>query len=182
MEDYAYILDHMPHGRPDSKRFHPSPVTLGIGDREFKILELIPKEDAVIQIGDRVYIGKDLEIRDRIQHVKRRIGYKDLTGAAQSELTYILEQIVKDQEERFIEFINNAHWISTRFHMLEILPGLGKKTLVQLLEERKKGPFKDFADLVGRVPAVRHPEKLIAKRIHQELQDTHQKYKLFVAH
>ena len=102
MEDYAYILDHMPHGRPDSKRFHPSPVALGIGEHEFKLLELIPREGAVIQIGDRVYIGKDLALRDRVQHVKRRIGFEDLTGAAQSELGYILEQIVKDQEARFV--------------------------------------------------------------------------------
>ncbi len=182
MEDYAYVLDHMPHGRPDSKRFHPSPVALAIGELEFKLLELIPKEGAVIQIGDRVYIGKDLELRDRIQHVKRRVGFQDLTGAAQSELTYIVEQMIRDQEPRFVEFLNTTHWISTRFHMLEILPGLGKKTLVAFLEEQKKGPFKSFEDVTQRVPAFRHPEKLIAKRIEQELQDAHQKYKLFVAH
>ena len=69
-----------------------------------------------------------------------------------------------------------------RFHMLEVVPGLGKKTLVAFLEERKKGPFKGFEDVAARVPALRHPAKLLAKRIEQELQDSHQKYKLFVAH
>ncbi len=182
MEDYAYVLDFLPHGRPDAKRYQSSPIAYGIGDREFKLLELIPKDDAMIQIGDRVYIGKDLELRDRILHVKRRIGFKDLTGAAQSELAFILEQVINDEEPRFIEFINNAHWISTRYHMLEILPGLGKKTLKQILEERKREKFKDFEDLIERVPSVRHPQHLIAKRIEQELSDAHQKYRLFVAH
>lgn len=145
------------------------------------MLELIPKEGAIIQIGDKVYIGKDLSKRMKILHVKRRVNYRELTGAGQSELTYILEEIVREKEKRFVHFFNNAHPISTRFHMLELLPGLGKKTLLQILEERKRGPFKSFEDIRRRVPTLRHPDRLIAKRIELELSDPHQKYKLFVA-
>ncbi len=181
MEDYAYILDYMPQGRADGKSFKRTPLAYAIGDNEFKLLELIPKDDAIIQIGDKVYIGKDVDRRDRILHVKRRIGHKDLTGAAQSELLYILEEIVMDNETRFLEFYNKAHPISTRFHMLELLPGMGKKTLKSFLDELKKGKFQSFADISERVEGFRHPEKLIVKRIELELEDADQKYRLFVA-
>ena len=70
--------------------------------------------------------------------------------------------------------------ISTRYHTLELLPGLGKKTLVAVLQEREKKPFGSFKDLEERVSALHQPEKLIVKRIEQEMADPAQKYKLFV--
>jgi putative nucleotide binding protein len=88
---------------------------------------------------------------------------------------------VKEKEPRFIDFFNKAQAITTRFHMLELLPGLGKKTMWAILEERKKGPFKDFTEFEQRVVSVHHPEKLIAKRIEMEISDPAQKYRLFVA-
>jgi len=135
----------------------------------------------VIVIGDRVYIGKDPALRDKIVHVKRRVGYEELTAAAQAELPFVLQDIAKQQEARFIKFFNEAQAITTRFHMLELIPGLGKKTMWAILEERKKGPFTSYEDLTKRVPALKHPEKLIAKRIEDELSDPSQKYHIFVS-
>lgn len=181
MEDYARILDYLPQGLPDQPRHRREPLTLGLGEVEFKLFELIPRPDASLVMGDRVYIGKDLESRDKIQHVKRRIAYEELTATGQAELPYIIQEIVSGDEARFIRFYNEAQAITTRFHMLELLPGLGKKTMWAILEERKKGPFESFADLSKRVPAVHHPDKLIAKRIEVELSDPSQKYHIFVA-
>src|SRR5207237_9400470 len=65
--------------------------------------------------------------------------------------------------------------------MLELLPGLGKKTMWAILEERKKGVFKSFQDLDQRVPSIHHPEKLVAKRIEMEISDPNQKNRLVVA-
>lgn len=131
--------------------------------------------------GDRAYIGKDLESRDQIQHVKRRIGYEDLTVAAQNELPFVIQELVEEQEERFLRFYNEAEAITTRFHMLELIPGLGKKTMWAILEERKQGPFESFEDLAERVANLHHPAKLLAKRIEMELSDPAQKYHIFVA-
>jgi putative nucleotide binding protein len=50
-----------------------------------------------------------------------------------------------------------------------------------ILEERKKGPFTGYDDLTKRVPALKHPMKLIAKRIEDELADPSQKYHIFVS-
>lgn len=181
MEDYALILDYLPQGIPTDKSFRREPLAYAIGEVEFKLFELVPKVEAVIVIGDRVYIGKDPSLRDKIIHVKRRVGYEELTAAAQAELPFVLQDIVKQHQERFIKFFNEAQAITTRFHMLELIPGLGKKTMWAIIEERKKGVFTDYEDLVKRVPALKHPDKLVAKRIEDELSDPSQKYRIFVS-
>jgi putative nucleotide binding protein len=113
--------------------------------------------------------------------VKRRVSYEELTSAAHSEMPFVIAEIAKQNEARYVKFFNEAQAITTRFHMLELLPGLGKKTMWAIIEERKKGPFKDFADIAKRVPSFKHPEKVIAKRIEMELADPTQKYHIFVA-
>jgi len=181
LEDYARILDHLPQGHPDRSKYQREPLAYALGEDEFKLFELTPKETAGIATGDRVYIGKDVDRRDVILHVKRRLGYDELTTAAQNELPFVVGQILKDKEEKFIRLFNEAQAITTRFHMLELLPGLGKKTMWAILEERKKGPFKSFDDLAKRVTTIRHPDKLIAKRIEMEIANPGEKYHLFVA-
>ena len=43
MEDYAYVLDVLPEGRPDSKRrFRREPLVYGLGIEEFKIFLGVP--------------------------------------------------------------------------------------------------------------------------------------------
>jgi len=181
VEDYARILDHLPQGHPDRARFQREPLAYALGEDEFKLFELVPKEGATLLAGDRAYIGKDAVQRAQIQHVKRRVGFEELTTAAQNELPLLIAEVVREKEERFVRFFNEAQAITTRFHMLELLPGLGKKTMWAILEERKKGPFKSFDDLAKRVAMVHHPEKLVARRIEMEVADPTQKYHLFAA-
>jgi len=181
VEDYARILDYLPQGLPDEKMFHREPVAYALGEDQFKLFELVPKQGVNLATGDRVYIGKDLDLRQEILHVKKRIGFNELTNAAQSELPYVVLQIIKAHESRFVQFFNESQAITTRFHMLELLPGLGKKTMWSIIEERKKGPFKDFVDISKRVPLAHQIEKLVAKRIEEELANPDEKYRLFVA-
>src|SRR5438128_1380780 len=181
MEDYARILDFLPQGHPDQSKFHREPLAYALGVDEFKLFELVPKEGVSLSVGQRVYIGKEVDMRAEVLHVKRRVGYEELTTAAQKELPFVIAETVKEKEDKFVDFFNRAQAITTRFHMLELLPGLGKKTMWAILEEHKKGPFKSFQDLDQRVPSVHHPEKLIAKRIEMEISDPTQKYRLFVA-
>ncbi|MFA5895736.1 MAG: DUF655 domain-containing protein [Thermoplasmata archaeon] len=181
MEDYARILDHLPQGHPDQSKYHREPLAYALGEDEFKLFELVPKDGVDLVISQKVYIGKDIEQRKEILHVKRRVGFEELTTAARKELPFVVQEVVKGKEEKFIGFFNRAQAITTRFHMLELLPGLGKKTMWAILEERKKGPFKSFADFEQRVSSVHHPEKLVAKRIEMEISDPTQKYRLFVA-
>lgn len=179
MEDFVLILDYLPSGRPDAPRGRGEPTAFGLGEAQFSLLELIPKMGVGLTVGERVYIGKDVEKRDKIAKVKGRVEYPQLSAGAHGELPYVLLELVKAQEARFVKFFNEAPPISTRYHSLELLPGLGKKTMMGVVEERRKGEFQSFDDLKQRVGAIHAPDKLIAHRIELELSDLHQKYHLF---
>ena len=178
MEDYAYILDYLPRGRPDQAR-SKEPLAYAVGERNFVLLELVPKSDAALLVGDRVYVGKEPALKDKIDHVRGRVRFEDVTHAAQSELRPVIEQIVKADESRFVEFFNTAGPITTRMHMLELLPGLGKKLMWAILDERKRGKFNTLSDLDTRIKALHQPAKLLAHRIEMEITGTHEKYHLF---
>ncbi len=181
MEDYAYVLDFMPYGHPDSKiPIHKrEPLAQVIGDRYFTLLEVSIKRDKNPLIAEKVYIGKGE--RDVVNKIKRKLSYNDLTPTAKSELPYVLEKIVREQEKRFVDFFNKSTPITTKLHQLELLPGIGKKLMWAIIEERKKKPFESFEDMVNRVKGLGHPEKAIIGRIIYELQNPKTKYKLFTA-
>ncbi len=181
LEDYAYILDFMPYGHPDDKRpLHKrEPLAQVVGEKYFTLLEVSIKKDQSPLVMDRVYIGKGE--RDVVRKIKRRLRYNDLTPAAKAELPYVLEHIIKRDEKRFVEFFNKAESITTRMHQLELLPGVGKKMMWAIIEERKKKPFESFEDIAKRVKGLQRPEKLIASRIIYEIQNPQTKYKLFTA-
>ena len=186
MEEYAYILDYLSQGRADptdpKRSMRREPIVLAVGEKEFKLFELLPQRDVTLSIGDRVFIGKDIEQRKKIHSVRARIGYDKLTHTANAELPFILEEIIKTDEDRYVEFFNNAHPINTRYHMLELLPGMGKKMMWAIVKEQKaNGPYKSLQDLNERVSIVHHPEKIIAKRIEYEIKERTLKYRLFVA-
>ncbi len=167
---------------PGSGMGRKEPVVYAVGDCEFKLFILVPKTGSVFGVGDRVYIGKDTadKKRDVIDHVKSRIGIAELTNNASSELEYAIVSIVKANEERFLRFFNEAQAISLRKHLLEEIPGLGKKSVEEILKERSKESFTSFADLTERTK-VKAPEKLIARRIVEEIESPDLKRYLFVS-
>jgi len=179
MEDYVYVLDYLPKGRGDLPPHKRHPTVYGIGENQFTLLDLVPKKGISFNTGERIYVGKDPNKREKISKIKGRIKFKDMTSTAHGEMLYVLIDIINDQEAKFIKFYNEAPAISTRFHVLELLPGLGKKMMHDILEERRKKPFESFKEMCDRIDFLRAPDKLIAKRIELELTDPDQKYRLF---
>lgn len=178
-EESAYILDYLPYGHHDDKRpmYQKKPLAQGVGEKHFVLVELTPKENVVPIVQDKVYIGEGDRLA--IDHVKRRITFEELTHGAQVELPSLIEKIILENESRFVEFFSDAYPITTRMHMLELLPGVGKKLMWGIIGEQKKGKFVNFNDLVTRVKGIHAPEKLIAHRVIDELKDDHIKYRLF---
>jgi len=179
LEDYVYVLDYLPNGRGDVPPHKRHPVVYGVGENQFTLLELVPKKGVNFNIGERIFVGKDPNKRQKIAKIKGRINYEDLTSTAHGEMPYIILEMVKNQENRFIKFYNESPAISTRFHVLELLPGLGKKMMHDILDERKKKPFTSFEEMCDRIDFLRSPDKLISKRVELELTDSNQKYRLF---
>lgn len=179
MEDYVHILDFLPKGRPDAPPSRREPTLLGVGETQFTLFELVPKHGASFTIGDRAYVGKDVDQRTLVQKIRGRIKYEELTPSAHGELPYVIEDIIKADPERFVKFFNEAPAISVRYHALELLPGVGKKSVQHIVEERRKKPFENFEDLIERA-GIAHPEKVIIQRILKELSDETEKYHIFV--
>lgn len=176
----AIVLDVLLKGHPDDPRppFKREPLVQAVGTAQFKLLELVPK-GLDIQIHESVYIG-DGE-REKIERVKRRIGYDELTQTAKIELPFVVEKIVQQKESEYVQFFNRSISISPKLHMLHLLPGIGKKLMWEILEEREKKPFESFAEISQRIKSIPHPEKMIISRIHEELEDPNIKYHLFTS-
>lgn len=172
MEDYAIILDYLPLGyvKEDSSSFKKKPIAQAIGIEEFTLLELTPKERVNLDIHEKVYIGGGK--RENISRVNRRLKYDKLTSTAKLELNYVIEEIIKENEDKFVRFFNEAGPISTRLHQIELLPGIGKKHMWDILNARKVKEFESFQDIKKRVPMLADPVKLISKRILLELDGT----------
>lgn len=177
-EDYAYVLDFLPYGHPLTEKtlFKSEPLAQVIGIDYFVLLEVIVRPDVHLALRELVYIGKG--IRDKILRIKRKITYNDLTVTAKDELPNVLEIIVSQKEKKFVDFFNNAGALTTRMHSLQLLPGIGKKHLWVILQERRSKPFESFDDIRARTK-ISDPKKLIIKRIISELMGE-DKYKLFV--
>jgi len=178
-EDRGIVLDFLLQGHPsDPRPIHlREPIAQILGDTFFTLLEIVPMMGVTFTPHERVFIGKGE--RDKVERIKRRMGYEELTAAAKAELPVAIEGLVNEVPERFIEFFNRAAPLTTRFHQLELVPGVGKKLMWAIIEERKKGPFADFDDLEKRVRGLTKPKSLIAKRITMELQGI-DRYRVFV--
>ncbi len=123
------------------------------------------------------------EGRDKIDFIKRRVGYDQLTPAAKAELNTAIEQIIDRDEKKFVEFFNTSGPISVRFHQLELLPGVGNKIMWEVINERKGKPFESFEEISKRIRTLPHPKDLIIRRVELELSGEKQvgkgKYKIF---
>ncbi|VVB99902.1 Uncharacterised protein [uncultured archaeon] len=86
---------------------------------------------------------------------------------------------IHEREADFVGFFNKAGPISIRLHQLELLPGIGKKHLKEILDARDTKPFSSFKDIQERVTLLPEPANLILTRISEEMQGT-SKYYLFV--
>jgi len=178
-EDKAIVLDFLPNGySTDSRPSHmKTAIAQALGSEHFTLLELVPRKDIFLQPNEEVYIGEDK--REKIHHISGKLDIDKLSSSARAELDFVVKDIVTKNEKRYVDFFNKAQPLSTRMHQLELLPGMGKKHMWEVIEERKEKDFESFVDLKARVKLMPDPAKLIVKRIMSEL-DGKEKHKIFV--
>ncbi|MCK4650265.1 DUF655 domain-containing protein [Candidatus Pacearchaeota archaeon] len=175
-EDYAIILDFLPYGYPLENR--RTSLAQAIGTNDFTLLQLVPRRGEKFEIGEKVYIGDGK--RDKVQYILGRCPREKLTDAAKLQLEDFVSEMVENNEERFVKFFNKAQAINTRLHQFELLPGLGKKHTAAIIEAREEKDFESFNDIRERVANIPSPEKVIEKRIMEELTEI-QRHNLFIA-
>ncbi len=173
-EDYAIVLEYLPNGYPLEGKMMP--IAQAIGERNLTLLELVPRRGVTLEIGEKVYIGPGK--RDKVYYILGRLPREKLTETGKKQLEEFISKVVKENEKEFVEFFNKAGAINKRMHQIELLPGLGKKYMKEILAEREKKPFDSFEDIKQRIPNMPSPEKAIERRILQELTGF-ERYNLF---
>lgn len=174
-EEYAIVLDFLQHGHPfEGKRI---PIAQVIGKQHLILLEVVPKRNIALTPMSEVYIGGDK--REKIHHVVGKIHYSKLTQTAKMNFDRVIEKIIDENPKPWIDFFNKAVSISIRLHQLEILPGVGKKHMKEIIDAREEKPFESFEDIKERISLLPNPKEILIKRVKMEL-DEMDKYRLFV--
>jgi len=174
-DDYIIVLDFLPNGKPSDRKAEA--VAQGIGEKFLNLLEVAVKEGVSLKANDRLYVGDDK--REEVKYIRGRIGYSELTNYAKNMVVEIVTMLVDKDEKRFVNFFNKAGPVTTRLHSLELLPGIGKKHMWDIVGERKKKPFETFKEVQERVPMMPDPKKMVIKRVIEDLEGK-DRYSLFV--
>ena len=89
----------------------------------------------------------------------------------------MISRIALNREQWFVNFFNTARAVTPRMHALELIPGIGKTYMWQVINERERKAFESYEDLQKRTE-LPNPVKLITKRVLEELEGD-SKYRLF---
>lgn len=187
----AVILDVLPSGAPFALS---SEVDSQLRKRGMRIVRggylttpiafMLSTERLMLVVGvlnpeNAVKTGDEIDMSNKtIIPAWTRIQSADLSSASRGELEDAIEKIIVEKDEDFTNFFNKASPITTRMHSLELIPGIGKKHMWDIIENRRK-PFNSLSDIKERLPLITDPKKGIKERILSELEGN-EKYYLFV--
>ncbi len=174
-EDHAIILEYLPNGYPLEGKMMP--IAQAIGKQNLVLLELVPRKGISLESGEEVYIGPDK--REKIYYILGRLKREKITEHSKEKVQEIIEEVTKEREKEFVDFFNKAEAINKRIHQIELLPGMGKKHMQEIIKEREEKEFESFEDMKKRVSNLPDPEKAVEKRIFQEITQM-ERYNLFV--
>lgn len=175
-EDYAIVLEYLPNGYPlEGKNM---PLAQAVGEKHLTLLELVPRRGTSLEIGEKVYIGGGK--REKIYYIQGRLKREKLTETAKEQLQDVIQKTVNEHEKYYVDFYNNAEAINKRVHQIELLPGLGKKHMQEIISKRKNEEFESFDDMRERISNLPDPQKAVEKRIFKELTEM-ERYNLFIS-
>ncbi len=165
-EEFAYVLDFMPRGKSIVIKGREGPMVQAIGEDRLTLLELLAMENQDFAPAEKVKIGK--EGREKIISVLGKLTSEELSPEARASLPAVVETLAKGNEAKYVAYFNELQPLTPRLHGLELIPGIGKTFMKEIIEMREKQPFTSFDDIQNRV-GLRDPAKMIAKRIVEEL-------------
>ena len=119
---------------------------------------------------DRIYIGLD---QSKKVHVDSFIGGAKLdlmSNFARQDMPLVIQLFIEDNSNHFVKsFFNAAGNLSLKQHAFELLPSIGNKKAVQMVQERGSSGFKSMEALNQscNIDAA----ELLAKRFINEIED-----------
>jgi len=165
-EEHAYVLDFNARGKSTTVRGREGIIVTTIGEERLTLLEILGVPNSSFEVGEKIFIGK--EGRTKVLSVLGKLEYEKISDSSKSELDSVVSKIVRDNEKKFVDYLNNAHPLTPRIHALELIPGIGKTYMKVMLEERDKKKFESFDELQERV-GLKDPIKHISQRILEEI-------------
>lgn len=174
-EEIAIILEYLPNGYPLEKKMMP--LAQAVGENNYTLLELVPRRGILLETGEAVYIGQGK--RDKIYYILGKLPREKLTESAKQQLGEFINKVVEKKEQEFVDFFNKSEAINKRFHQIELIPGMGKKHMKEIIKQRQEKSFTSFEDMKKRIPNLPDPKKAIEKRMFKELTET-ERHNLFV--
>ncbi|MED5307787.1 MAG: DUF655 domain-containing protein, partial [Candidatus Thermoplasmatota archaeon] len=121
-------------------------------------------------VGERIYVGVDSNKRTEIGDILGMAKMDRLSGSAISDLPLVTQMFVEENQAHFIKaFFNIAGPLSLKQHAFELLPGIGKKKALQMVEIRGSSGFSSLEQL-NESCAIDAAE-LLAKRFVAEIED-----------
>ena len=165
-EEYAYVLDSKSHTKSTTVHGRTGIIVVAIGEERLTLLEILGIENSTFNVGEKIYIGK--EGRTKVQSVLGKIDYIKISDSAKNEIPGVVESIVTENEQKFVDYINNAQPLTPRIHALELIPGIGKTYLNVIIKEREKVQFESFDDIEKRA-GLKEPRKHLSQRIIEEI-------------
>ena len=139
-EEYAIILEYLPNGYPLERKMLP--LAQAVGEKNFTLLELVPRRGEALEIGEKVYIGEGK--RDKISYILGRLKREKITEAAKNQLQEVIKNVLSLDPLKFVNFFNKADPINKRLHQIELIPGIGKKHMQEIIKQREEKEFPTF--------------------------------------
>ncbi|MCP4762667.1 MAG: DUF655 domain-containing protein [archaeon] len=175
-----YVLDILAHGHIDQNKRggRENPIIQSIEMPGFNLFEMYYNKSIDLKVQEKVVLNRDPS--GKVGKVKKRLKYHGLTQTSKELLQNTIEQHIEENEEIYISFLNRAGPITKKRHTLNLLPGIGQKSMWEILDARKKKDFESFTDFQERINSVKSIKNLIAKRILNEIIDDEAKHTVFV--
>ena len=165
-EEMVRVLDFRTRQRSMTVRGKKGIILTTIGETKFTLLEVLGSEGASFEVGERLDVSK--ESRSKIDSVLGKLEYERIPSGAKDAIPRIVREIVEDSEERFVMYINRAEPLTPRTHALEIIPGVGRKLLKTIIDERTRSPFESYDDVEERA-GLKDPITRIVQRVMDEI-------------
>ena len=146
-------------------------VIVVVTEPALHIIRLRPKTNSGIQmVGARLYMGIDHSKREVVQDILGFARIRDLSNSTTMELPVVIQQIIEDSPEVFIQqFFNRAGNLSLKMHAFELLAGVGNKKALEMVAKRGRAGWENFAQLDEDCGI--NSAELLAKRFVLEIED-----------
>ncbi|MDP6640643.1 MAG: DUF655 domain-containing protein [Candidatus Poseidoniaceae archaeon] len=156
-ETQCRVLDHEFSG-----------LIFAITESRLQCIRIRPQSSADMQTSGTILSLDDSSI---IKDVLGTVRYRNLSATGQEMLGEVIHGIIVDNPDPYLAFYNLAGNLSLKMHAFALLPGIGNKKALEMVDLRGRNGWDDFTTLDSdcNIDAA----KLLSERLAKEIADHH---------